>query len=168
LSGGQKARVALARAVYSYTQHVLLDDPLAAVDSHTAKHLTDKCLRAPLMKGRTIVSCYPRCDTRVPDLQILVSHHVELLLPITDYIVRILDGRIDSQGTPAELRESGALDGLIAIEGAEVAAEEPVTSSSSQDKEVEVVDEADSNKKDKKKGPGKKLVQGKSSNWDGG
>lgn len=159
LSGGQKARVALARAVYSYTQHVLLDDPLAAVDSHTAKHLTDKCLRGPLMKGRTIVC--PSCFRFLPpDIQILVSHHVELLLPITDYIVRILDGRIDAQGTPAELRESGALDGLIAIEGAEVAAEEPVTSSSSQDKEVEVVDEADSTKKDKKKGPGKKLIQG--------
>jgi hypothetical protein len=85
---------------------------------------------------------------------------VELLLPITDYIVRILDGRIDAQGTPAELRESGALDGLIAIEGAEMAADEPVTSSSSQDKEVAVVDEADSAKKEKKKGPGKKLVQG--------
>jgi hypothetical protein len=87
---------------------------------------------------------------------------VELLLPITDYIVRILDGRIDAQGTPAELRESGALDGLIAIEGAEVAAEEPVVASSSQDKEVAVVDEADATKKDKKKGPGKKLVQGTS------
>jgi len=56
LSGGQKARVALARAVYSYTQHVLLDDPLAAVDSHTAKHLVDKCLNGPLLKGRTVVS----------------------------------------------------------------------------------------------------------------
>jgi len=84
-------------------------------------------------------------------------------LPITDYIVRILDGRIDAQGTPAELRESGALDGLIAIEGAEVAAEEPVVASSSQDKEVTIVEEADSAKKDKKKGPGKKLVQGMSS-----
>jgi hypothetical protein len=85
-------------------------------------------------------------------------------LPITDYIVRILDGRIDAQGTPAELRKSGALEGLIAIEGAQVAAEEPVTSSSSQDKETEVVDdvEAGSGKKDKKKGPGKKLVQGTS------
>lgn len=58
LSGGQKARVALARAVYSYTQHLLLDDPLAAVDSHTAKHLTDKCLKGPLLKGRTVV-CLP-------------------------------------------------------------------------------------------------------------
>jgi ABC-type Mn2+/Zn2+ transport system ATPase subunit len=55
LSGGQKARVALARAVYSFTQHILLDDPLAAVDSHTAKHLTDKCLNGPILKGRTVV-----------------------------------------------------------------------------------------------------------------
>jgi len=36
-------------------------------------------------------------------------------------------------------------------------------SSSSQDKEVEVVEEAESAKKDRKKGPGKKLVQGMSS-----
>lgn len=35
LSGGQKARVALARAVYSRAKTVLLDDPLSAVDSHT-------------------------------------------------------------------------------------------------------------------------------------
>jgi ABC-type uncharacterized transport system YnjBCD ATPase subunit len=31
LSGGQKARVALARAVYARTRYVLLDDPLSAV-----------------------------------------------------------------------------------------------------------------------------------------
>jgi ABC-type sulfate/molybdate transport systems ATPase subunit len=93
----------------------------------------------------------------------LVSHHVELLLPVTDYIVRVLDGRIDAQGTPAELRASGELEGLIAIEGAEAAAEEPVTSSSSsQDQEIKVTEEEDAPKKEKKKrGPGKKLVQGK-------
>jgi ABC-type multidrug transport system fused ATPase/permease subunit len=33
LSGGQKARVALARAVYARTKYVLLDDPLSAVVS---------------------------------------------------------------------------------------------------------------------------------------
>lgn len=56
MSGGQKARVALARAVYSYTKHVLLDDPLAAVDSHTAKHLVEQCFNGPLLKDRTVVS----------------------------------------------------------------------------------------------------------------
>ncbi|OCF31742.1 ATP-binding cassette transporter [Kwoniella heveanensis BCC8398] len=140
LSGGQKARVALARAVYSYTQHLLLDDPLAAVDSHTAKHLTDKCLNGPILKGRTVI---------------LVSHHVELLLPSSDYLVRILDGRIDAQGTPDELRKTGELDGLVALEEAEVHKTEPVTAAEEVQDEAEVVDE----KKPKKKGPGKKLVQ---------
>nr|XP_018259698.1 ATP-binding cassette transporter [Kwoniella dejecticola CBS 10117]OBR81856.1 ATP-binding cassette transporter [Kwoniella dejecticola CBS 10117] len=142
LSGGQKARVALARAVYSYTQHVLLDDPLAAVDSHTAKHLTDKCLNGPILKGRTII---------------LVSHHVELLLPSSDYLVRILDGRIDAQGTPDELRAAGELDGLVALEEAEVTKSEAIVAKEEVEEEVEVVDSAE--KKVKKKGPGKKLVQ---------
>ncbi|KAJ7041090.1 hypothetical protein C8F04DRAFT_947402 [Mycena alexandri] len=43
LSGGQKARVALARAVYARKQYVLLDDPLSAVDSHTSRFLFEKC-----------------------------------------------------------------------------------------------------------------------------
>ncbi|KAK4688623.1 hypothetical protein P7C73_g1481, partial [Tremellales sp. Uapishka_1] len=140
LSGGQKARVALARAIYSFTRHVLLDDPLAAVDSHTAKHLTENCLNGPLLKGRTVL---------------IVSHHVELLLPSASYVVRILDGRVDAQGTPDELRAAGELDGLVAVEDAEVIKDEPVVVAEDVDDEVEVLDE----KKVKKKGPGKKLVQ---------
>ena len=34
LSGGQKARVALARAVYARADVLLFDDPLSAVDAH--------------------------------------------------------------------------------------------------------------------------------------
>lgn len=41
LSGGQRARIALARAVYSRADIILLDDVLAAVDSHVARHLFD-------------------------------------------------------------------------------------------------------------------------------
>lgn len=98
LSGGQKARVALARAVYARTKHVLLDDPLSAVDSHTARHLVDKLLRGPLMANRTVI---------------LVTHHVELVLPYSQYFVRMLDGRIDTQGTPGELQSRGILDVLV-------------------------------------------------------
>ena len=39
LSGGQRARVGLARAVYSDAQILLLDDPLSAVDANVAKNL---------------------------------------------------------------------------------------------------------------------------------
>ncbi|KAF9005892.1 metal resistance protein YCF1 [Cyathus striatus] len=44
LSGGQRARVALARAVYSRADLVLLDDCLSAVDSHVARHVFDNVI----------------------------------------------------------------------------------------------------------------------------
>lgn len=39
LSGGQKLRVSLARAVYYNADVYLLDDPLSAVDTHVGKHI---------------------------------------------------------------------------------------------------------------------------------
>ncbi len=39
LSGGQKQRLSLARAVYSGSPVVILDDPLSALDAHTAQHV---------------------------------------------------------------------------------------------------------------------------------
>ena len=42
MSGGQRARVALARAVYARADLVLLDDVLAAVDAHVARHIYGK------------------------------------------------------------------------------------------------------------------------------
>ncbi|KIR43264.1 metal resistance protein ycf1 [Cryptococcus deuterogattii 99/473] len=44
LSGGQKARICLARAVYARADIYLLDDPLAAVDSHVGRHIFDKVI----------------------------------------------------------------------------------------------------------------------------
>eukprot|EP01035_Chromulina_nebulosa_P017220 gene17220-22743_t len=44
ISGGQKARIALARAVYSDSDLMLLDDPLSAVDAHVGKALFHDCI----------------------------------------------------------------------------------------------------------------------------
>ena len=43
---------------------------------------------------------------------VLVTHHVELVLPGAQYLVRMLDGRIDQQGTIKDLRASGALEDI--------------------------------------------------------
>ncbi|WWC88113.1 uncharacterized protein L201_003017 [Kwoniella dendrophila CBS 6074] len=58
LSGGQKARISLARAVYARADIYLLDDPLAAVDSHVGRHIFDK-VTGPngLLKGKARILC---------------------------------------------------------------------------------------------------------------
>ncbi|THH23155.1 hypothetical protein EUX98_g8019 [Antrodiella citrinella] len=112
LSGGQKARVALARAVYAPTKYVLLDDPLSAVDSHTSRFLFERLFQGPLLKDRTVV---------------LVTHHVELVLPGTYYLVRMLDGRIDTQGLVKDLRARGILESIATDEAVEAKKEEEAT-----------------------------------------
>ncbi|GMF01009.1 unnamed protein product [Ambrosiozyma monospora] len=44
LSGGQKARINLARAVYAGKDIILLDDVLSAVDAKVGRHIVNNCL----------------------------------------------------------------------------------------------------------------------------
>ncbi|KAK2731241.1 ABC multidrug transporter [Colletotrichum kahawae] len=55
LSGGQKARVALARALYSKAPLLLLDDVFSALDAKTSALLWERCFCSDLLKGRTVV-----------------------------------------------------------------------------------------------------------------
>jgi len=57
LSGGQKARVTLARAIYSDSDIYLLDDPISAVDVHVGKFIMHECLNGYLKhKTRILVT----------------------------------------------------------------------------------------------------------------
>ncbi|RIB18389.1 P-loop containing nucleoside triphosphate hydrolase protein [Gigaspora rosea] len=53
LSDGQKQRIALARAIYSNHNIIILDNCLSAVDSCTEKYIYENCLKSDLMKNRT-------------------------------------------------------------------------------------------------------------------
>ncbi|KAJ2707574.1 hypothetical protein H4R19_004887, partial [Coemansia spiralis] len=87
LSGGQKARVSLARAVYARADVYLLDDPLAAVDAHVSKHIFTNVLGSHgLLKTRT---------------RILVTNAVQYL-SCTDHIVMLADGQVAEEGSFAE------------------------------------------------------------------
>jgi ABC-type multidrug transport system fused ATPase/permease subunit len=55
LSGGQKARVALARALYSKAPLLLLDDVFSALDAKTSAGVWKHCFCGDLLKGRTVV-----------------------------------------------------------------------------------------------------------------
>ena len=58
----RKARVALARAVYSPASILLLDDPISALDQQTAEWIIRRCLTGNLVEGRTIVLVTHRID----------------------------------------------------------------------------------------------------------
>ncbi|KAJ5108547.1 hypothetical protein N7456_005222 [Penicillium angulare] len=94
LSGGQKQRISLARAIYSSARHLLLDDCLSAVDSHTAKHIFRQALTGPLMMNRTCI---------------LVTHNVALTVPQADHVVMLGNGKITAQGRPDDVAATGAL-----------------------------------------------------------
>ncbi|EAW12711.1 putative ABC bile acid transporter [Aspergillus clavatus NRRL 1] len=93
LSGGQKQRISLARAIYSRARHILLDDCLSAVDSHTAKHIFREALTGPLMMDRTCV---------------LVTHNVALTVPQADFVIVLDNGKVSAQGRPEDVASSGA------------------------------------------------------------
>ncbi|CCM00202.1 uncharacterized protein FIBRA_02230 [Fibroporia radiculosa] len=93
LSGGQKARVSLARAAYSGSEIVLMDDSLSAVDAHVGKTLVDSCLVKGPLAGKT---------------RILVTHALHML-DKTDYVYVMDNGAIAEQGTFNDLMNKGAV-----------------------------------------------------------
>ncbi|XP_005374166.1 PREDICTED: multidrug resistance-associated protein 4 isoform X2 [Chinchilla lanigera] len=90
LSGGQKARVNLARAVYQDADIYLLDDPLSAVDAEVGKHLFQLCI----------------CQTLHEKITILVTHQLQYL-KAASHILILKDGETVQKGTYTEFLKSG-------------------------------------------------------------
>lgn len=83
LSGGQKARIALARAVYKEQSIYILDDVLSAVDAHVAAIIFHKCING-LLKHTT---------------RVFVTHNQKFLM-YADEVIILKDGAILNKGSP--------------------------------------------------------------------
>ncbi|KAG5420363.1 hypothetical protein I9W82_002244 [Candida metapsilosis] len=91
LSGGQKARLSLARAVYARADIYLLDDILSAVDSHVGKKITEEVLsKKGLIGGKTIVLCTNSIS----------------VLRYSDNIIMIEKGRLTESASYSEVDEN--------------------------------------------------------------
>lgn len=88
LSISQRRRVALARALYSQAQYVLLDNCLSELEEATARHVLVHGIKGPLMRGRTCV---------------FAAQKFGMLMPYCDYAVCLDDGKVRYQGSPARL-----------------------------------------------------------------
>ncbi|TBU52681.1 P-loop containing nucleoside triphosphate hydrolase protein [Dichomitus squalens] len=88
LSGGQRARLTLARAVYSKAQILLLDDILSEIDNSTIQHIVRHVFRGDLLKGRTVI---------------LATNNVKAVLPIATWAVQLgHNGTVVDAGPPPQ------------------------------------------------------------------
>ncbi|XP_026324008.1 probable multidrug resistance-associated protein lethal(2)03659 isoform X4 [Hyposmocoma kahamanoa] len=88
LSGGQRARINLARAVYKEADIYLFDDPLSAVDTQVANQIFQKCIKRYL-DGKTVI---------------LVTHQIQFIKSVENIII-MNKGQIVAQGGFEELNE---------------------------------------------------------------
>ncbi|KAI1031429.1 hypothetical protein LB504_000454 [Fusarium proliferatum] len=116
LSGGQKWRVTLARAIYSRADILVMDDVFSAVDAHVGRHIFEKCVTGDICKGRT---------------RILVTHHVALVQSKAKYIVELGEGVALHAGLISDFIKDGTLEEIRQHEEtAQQASEDETTDSS--------------------------------------
>ncbi|KAI9812539.1 MAG: hypothetical protein M1832_000390 [Thelocarpon impressellum] len=139
VSGGQKQRLNIARAIYFDADIILMDDPLSAVDAHVGRHIFDHAISG-LMRDKC---------------RILATHQLHVLNRC-DRIIWLRDGRIEAFDTYDNLmaQNEGFAKMMVTT-----APEREVDDESSSDEDVEVKEKARSKKKTKKSKPAAALMQ---------
>uniref|UniRef100_A0A8C0R6Y4 ATP binding cassette subfamily C member 4 (PEL blood group) n=1 Tax=Canis lupus dingo TaxID=286419 RepID=A0A8C0R6Y4_CANLU len=112
LSGGQKARINLARAVYQDADIYLLDDPLSAVDAEVGRHLFELCI----------------CQTLHEKITILVTHQLQYLKAASQILI-LKEGKMVQKGTYTEFLKSGVDFGSLLKKENEEADQSPAPGS---------------------------------------
>ncbi|KAI9591578.1 multi drug resistance-associated protein MRP [Syncephalis fuscata] len=127
LSGGQKARVSLARAVYAMADIYLLDDTLSAVDSHVGRHIFNHVIGPKgLLKNRA---------------RIFVTHALQYVHD-ADQVMMLRDGRVvEFDSFDALMEQQGELYNLVAefVKGEE---EEALDAEAEAEAEIELNSES--------------------------
>ncbi|KAG1530894.1 hypothetical protein G6F50_017023 [Rhizopus delemar] len=100
LSGGERRRVEIARALATSPRFILLDEPFSALDSQTRLAISDEVVDILRREGKTVV---------------LVLHDINFASSYADRIVAMRQGRIAHQGTPAELIRAEVLSPLYEL-----------------------------------------------------
>lgn len=118
LSGGQRARINLARAIYKDADIYLLDDPLSAVDAHVGNRILEDCVKG-----------------YIKDKTCLIATHQLQFMHLMDKIIVVHEGKIEFFGTYEELQQSG-IDCQTVLEDSSVEDED-------QTEEVVVLDHPD-------------------------
>lgn len=98
LSGGQKARVSLARAVYANKDIILMDDPISALDSKVKKKIFKRVF-STMLNGKT---------------RILATHAMDFL-HLADRVVVLKDGKIEVQGSYKTVKTHPSVEKILAI-----------------------------------------------------
>lgn len=96
LSGGQRVRVSLARAIYSNADIYLLDDPLSALDAKVGQYVMDECI----------------CNELASRIRILVTHQLQHLHR-ADNILLMKEGRLLAQGSHKQLIGEGWMGDVL-------------------------------------------------------
>lgn len=107
LSGGQRRRIDIARALLNKPRILILDEPTTGLDPQTRKLLWDVVTRLRAEQGLTVF---------------LTTHYMEEAAD-ADYVVILDSGRIAAEGTPLELKNTYTGD-HITLYGVEEAAVE--------------------------------------------